>query len=256
MPLLRLRVAESLPWVDSAARVRSSLDGFRLLAPSAREAIHTHGWSSVAWEFGVLCDQADTPDVKAILFDDDDITASPAAGFPVGYRHARQYQSTLRPLWTDYLTWFSQEFGAPTYFLSDEVWQDDTGWMELSDGVKRGLFGDAHFAVRETTRRGWVSSKLTSDIRSLLQHWWPSSLGGLAGVVVRSDATATIDRVRQSGVITAAELPDVVTAFETTPVFDQLGFVAMCTTRTWPDIQGALRRQGWHDGRVVASDAA
>lgn len=252
---LRLRVGELLPWVDSSSRVRLPLDEFRVLAASAKESLAAARQRFVAWEFGVLRTSSNSIDVKPVLLDGSSEVDHTVA-YPVGYNDAPLYRRQLAALWTEYLSWIERHFGRSIYLLSDEIWHETKGWIELAEAVSSGVVGERNLRLHATTRPGFLSGELTrAEIARLLERWWPSPFGAFGGVILRSNTgSETLERVSRSGTVSANDLPELVAIFETSHAFDNLGFVGLSLDDAWLEIEASLGQVGWHDGRALARD--
>ena len=246
---LRLHVAESLPWVDSAHRVRSPFDAFRILDASSRRSLTENQRAATLWEFGVLQESRSHPDsAKPMLVDEE--AGRAITVYPLGYEDAPHYREALQHLWISFFEWIQTTWGSGFFLLSDEVWRDSGGWANLGTALDEGHFGPSDLTLLQTRRSGVYFANLTqTQIDWLLRRWWPSPMGGIAGVVARaSHHVRILERLRVSGYLCAEDLPDIAAVFETTPVFDNLGFVILSYGEPWEAIRRALAHQGWTDG--------
>lgn len=246
--VLRLRLAPSLPWVDSQSRVRSPLESLVLLGGEARRAIidDPSAYGLVAWEIGVLTDDWDAPShSKPVQMGADDGGSAIGTAFAVGSERAQEIAADLMPLWKRVLRVLSPRDGF-RFLISDAVW-DETArkWTDIHDGLARGLVDGVARPTDLSAVEGWswLRGGLI-EFCDLTRQWWPSAAGGLVAV-------DTPVPLRDSEMIVEADLRRLAGYCMTSKAYDNLGFNILSRSPSWDALQAALSSHGLVDGMAV-----
>lgn len=252
--MLRLRVAASLPWVDSRNIIRSPVEQFAMLEDEARRAILGESRPPLIWEFGVLTDSWERAESsKPLLVGAEDDPDSSIACYAVGNEAAREYHEELRPLWLAFLKWMSERHPTDVYFFSDEFWSESHGWSEFDEASRRRLVSGVTALTGTSAAGVYAAVAHQVSIDALLNTWWPSGLGMLGGSSLKRGPNQQdlTDSLLSRGRIAVADLARINRCFQTAASFDNLGFLIMNWSDQWSELRAALAREGWVDGLPV-----
>ena len=241
--MLRLRVAPSLPWVDSQNRVRSPFENLVLLDASARSALsgaRPHGL--VSWEIGIVSDDWDVPShSKPREVGGDDGSTAIGMLYAVGADRAAELSLDVASLWLALFDFLSPDQHLK-FLLRDAVWDARRReWLDMHDALMAGLLGDGLRSHRSTAESWcWLDAGMQT-FGELAARWWPSAAGG----VVVLDLGA---RHREVEAIDSAELGEIVVYAATSKAYDNLGFQLLTRADSWDVLRAGLEQRGWFDG--------
>ncbi len=247
---LRLHVAEALPWLDSEDRVRAPANGLLLLAPDAKELLRTQPGRLAHWRFGVLREGvAPGPWARPILVGSDDGVGIRC--FSVG-DDAPDLFEIVKPVLGDILDCLKGAFGNPIWLIrtsprappSRRAAERAPSEVRLRDGSLVPAWSTETPALNAVA----VPAPLT---RLFLESCWTSVDGVLGGISLDgAEQGATREVAHTRGNLAAADFGRVQAAFETTLLFENLGFEVL-TRGSFAAAQELLRQHGWWDGLVI-----
>jgi hypothetical protein len=246
--MLRLHIAQAMPWVDSQGQIRSPYEGVSLLEARAAQFVEQGLDGLAGWRIGVLSDDEPPPQwAKPILVGEGSLETS-ATCYTLGER-AREYVEHLKPFLHDFLVWLRARYGSPVLLLKDHVPRVGGPPLELSEAIVSGMqrVPKGFLALRATS--GFlVADQEPRTQDEFLDLWWPSPLGVLGGLVFReSTSDQARRRILGAGRISAEDLEEVKLLFETSDLFENLGFFVL-SRGAWAETQSALDKGGWLDG--------
>lgn len=245
---LRLHIAEALPWLDSQGMVRAPTEGLLLLAPDARELLRSRPGSLAQWRFGVLREGVTPgPWARPILVGGNNGVGVPC--FSVG-DGAPDLFDVVKPVLSDMLECLIEAYGNPIWLIrtpprvppSRRSSQRPLSEVRLRDGSLVPAWATETPALDAVA----VPAMLT---RMFIESCWSSVDGVLGGVSLVSEGDAREAALRR-GRLTAGDLAGVQAAFETTLLFENLGFEVL-TRGSFESAQGLFHEHGWWDGLAL-----
>ena len=109
--MLRLHIAQAMPWVDSQGQIRSPYEGVSLLEARAAQFVEQGLDGLAGWRIGVLSDDEPPPQwAKPILVGEGSLETSVTC-YTLGER-AREYVEHLKPFLHDFLVWLRARYGS------------------------------------------------------------------------------------------------------------------------------------------------
>lgn len=242
--MLRLMVKRKEPWIDSNGASRSPFEGLTLVSPDARDRLdNTLGAGLVAWTIGVVADEWPTPDASKPLGDRGTLRHS------LSYEDAEAHFRILVPIWGRVISWLIQRTATARLFLKDELW-DGTRWHDVS--TLTGPFAERHRLRTWPTRKpGLIGLEAgQASARALIEEWWPSAAGFLAGIGFNSFDGDVVRRLETGGLSTD-ELGEIDWVFQTSSSFHNLGLTVLSRDQFWERVEERLAREGLvHDTPV------
>lgn len=241
-------------WIDGKGRHRSPLEPFTLLTPEARSALESdRARQFTVWEIGVLSGQGAA-------------YSKPQAGVPshgaeaelfaVGVDDAPGYHAALSPLWCELMRVFTAR-ETERVFLSDNI-RDARGeeWIDFAEAARSGLIA-APVPARVAQRRDplYTAEMTGPELCALVEQWWPSGLGMLAGIALDPADGAPEGPDAGQPLIGADHLARLRHYFHTARSFDNLGLVVLSRGALWRDVARAVTALGWEplSGDAVAT---